>query len=53
MPLEKSEQQHLRSAHGYIELGMFDEANAELMEIDTFCRHLPEVLLTRVVIYHA
>ena len=37
---------------GYIELGMFEEANAELEEIDPFCRHLPEVLLARLAIYH-
>jgi len=53
MPLEKPDQQRLQSAHGYIELGMFEEANAELEEIDPLCRHLPEVLFTRVVIYHA
>jgi tetratricopeptide (TPR) repeat protein len=52
MPLEKSGQQLVRSAHGYIELGMFEEANAELEEIDSFCRHLPEVLLARLAIYH-
>jgi hypothetical protein len=53
MPLDKFDQQHLRAAHGYIQLGMFEEANAELEEIDPFCRHLPEVLSARVVIYHA
>lgn len=52
VPLEKPDQQHLRAAHGYIQLGMFDEANAELEKIDPFCRHLPEVLVTRVAIYH-
>jgi tetratricopeptide (TPR) repeat protein len=51
MPLEKPDQQHLRAAHGYIELGMFEEANAELEEIDGFCRHLPEVLTARLIIY--
>jgi tetratricopeptide (TPR) repeat protein len=30
---------------------MFEEANAELEEIDPFCRHLPEVLAARVIIY--
>ncbi len=30
---------------------MFEEANAELEEIDPFCRHLPEVLVARVAIY--
>lgn len=51
MPLEQPDQQHLRSAHGYVELGMFEEANAELEEIDPFCRALPEVLATRIGIY--
>lgn len=52
MPLEGSDQLHLRAAHGYIELGMFETANAELEEIDSLCRHLPEVLVARVRIYH-
>ena len=52
MPLEGPDQLHLRAAHGYIELGMFEEANAELEEIDPFCRHLPEVLVARLAIYH-
>ena len=52
MPLESPDQQHLRSAVGYIELGMFDAANAELEEIDPFCRHLPEVLMARLGVYH-
>ena len=33
-------------------LGLFEEANAELEEIDPFCRHLPEVLGARLGIYH-
>ena len=45
MPLEGPDQLHLRAAHGYIELGLFEEANAELEEIDPFYRHLPDVLL--------
>jgi len=36
MPLEGPDQFHLRPATGYIELGMFEEANAELEEIDPF-----------------
>ena len=52
MPLEGPDQLHLRAAAGYIELGMFEEANAELEEIDPFCRHLPEVLSARLAIYH-
>jgi len=51
MPLEPPDQQRLKSAHGYIELGMWREANAELEEIDAFCRHLPEVLKARVRVY--
>jgi hypothetical protein len=42
MPLEGPDQLRLRAAHGYIELEMFEEVNAELEEI-AFCRHLPEV----------
>jgi hypothetical protein len=52
MPLGGPDQLHLRAAHGYIELEMFEEANSELEEIDAFCRHLPEVLLARLAIYH-
>jgi len=44
MPLEGPDQRHLKAAHGYVDLGMFEEANAELEEIDPFSRHLPEVL---------
>jgi len=51
MPLEGHDQLHLRAACGYIELEMFEEANAELEEIDPFCRHLPEVLLARLANY--
>jgi len=36
MPLEGSDQLHLRAAAGYIELEMFEEANGELEEIDPF-----------------
>jgi hypothetical protein len=52
MPLENPDQLRLRAAHGYIELGLFEEANAELEEIDPFCRRLPDVLLARLAIYH-
>ena len=48
----KSDRLHLRAACGYVELGMFEEANAQLEEVDPFCRHLPEVLLARLAIYH-
>lgn len=49
---EQPDQQHLRSAHGYIVLGMCEEANAALEEIDPFRRALPEVLTARLGIYH-
>ena len=52
MPLEGPDKLHLRAAAGYVELEMFEEANAELEEIDPFCRHLPEVLMARLAIYH-
>ena len=51
MPLEASDQQHLKAGLGCAELGMFEEANAELEEIDPLCRHCPEVLKVRVAIY--
>ena len=34
MPLEPEGQKHLTAAQGYLELGMFLDANAELDEID-------------------
>ena len=51
MSLEGPDQLHLRAAHGYIEIGLFLEANAELEKITPSCRHAPEVLDSRVVIY--
>jgi tetratricopeptide (TPR) repeat protein len=53
MPLEKLDQQHLRTACGYIERGMFEEAQAELEEIDPLCRLLPEILAARIPLYRA
>ncbi len=53
MPLEEEEQIHLHAAQGFLELGMFLDADAELDRIDPFCRHLPEVLEVRVKIYSA
>ena len=49
MPLENPDRLHLRAELGYVELGIFDAANAELKEIDSFCRHLPEVLVARLL----
>jgi tetratricopeptide (TPR) repeat protein len=51
MPLEPPDHHHLEAAHGYIELGMFLEANEEFENIDAFCRSVPEVLNARLVIY--
>src|SRR5678816_839591 len=52
MALKAADQPHLRAAYGYVQLGLFEEANAELEKIDPFCRHLPEVLVARAAIYH-
>ena len=52
MLAQDKDQQHLTAAHGYIELGMFLEANEELENIDAFCRSLPEVLNARLGIYY-
>ena len=43
MPLEVAEEKHLRAAHGYIELGMFEAVNAELEEIDPFLPRATQV----------
>jgi len=53
MPLEPEDQTHLQAAQGYIELKMFLDANEELEEITAECRHLPEVLGVRLMIYEA
>lgn len=42
---------HLRAAEGYVELGMFLDANAELDEIAPDLRAAPEVLAVRLGIY--
>jgi len=51
VPLEPPDQQHWQAAVGYVELGMFEDANDQLEKIDLFCRTLPEVLAVRVAIY--
>ena len=53
VPRAKPDQQHLLSACRYIELGMFDEAQAELEKIDPSCRDLQEVLSARIAHYRA
>src|SRR5215475_16101296 len=51
MPLEPPDQQHWRAAVGYVELGMFQEANDQLENIDPFNRAAPEVLAVRIAVY--
>jgi lipopolysaccharide biosynthesis regulator YciM len=50
--IEPPGQQHWQAAAGYVELGMFLEANTELDKIDPFNRAAPEVLAIRLAIYH-
>jgi tetratricopeptide (TPR) repeat protein len=52
MPLEQPDAQHCQAAAGYVELGMFLEANTELDRIDPFNRAAPEVLALRIAICH-
>jgi tetratricopeptide (TPR) repeat protein len=51
VPLERPDQQYWQAAVGYVELGMFQEANDELENIDPFNRAAPEVLAIRLAIY--
>jgi tetratricopeptide (TPR) repeat protein len=51
VPLEEPDRRHWQAAAGYVELGMFLEADTELDKIDPFNRAAPEVLATRVAIY--
>lgn len=53
MPLEEREQRHVTAAQGFVELGMFVDADAELDRVDPFCRNLPEVLEVRARVYSA
>src|SRR5437016_3993553 len=52
MPLEAPDYQHWQAAVGYVELGMFQEANDQIEDIDPFNRAAPEVLAVRVAVYH-
>jgi tetratricopeptide (TPR) repeat protein len=52
VPLEPPDQQYWQAAIGYVDLGMFVDADSELDKIDPFCRALPEVLAVRIAIYH-
>jgi Tfp pilus assembly protein PilF len=51
VPLEHPDRQHWQAAAGYVELGMFLEADTELDKIDPFTRAAPEVLALRIAIY--
>lgn len=51
MALEPPDLKRLNAAQGFCVLGMWEDANAELEEIDPFCRALPEVLEVRLDIY--
>jgi thioredoxin-like negative regulator of GroEL len=53
MPLEPEEQRHVTAAQGYVELGMFLDADTELNKVDADVRHLPEVLAVRIEVYGA
>jgi hypothetical protein len=53
MPLVEDDQKHLTAAQGYVELGMFLDANEELESIDPEVRHFPEVLAVRMRIYRS
>jgi tetratricopeptide (TPR) repeat protein len=49
--LEQPDRQYWQAATGYVELGMFLEADTELDRIDPFNRAAPEVLALRIAIY--
>src|SRR6266498_2131206 len=51
MPLEPPDRQYWIAAVGYVELGMFQEANDQLENIDPFNRAAPEVLAVRIAVY--
>ena len=51
MSLDISDELHQRAAGAYIELGLFDEAQAEMEKIDPSCRLLPELLAARIPLY--
>src|SRR5215472_16597389 len=51
MPLESPDLQYWTAAIAYVELGMFQEANDQLENIDPFNRAAPEVLAVRIAVY--
>lgn len=53
MPLEFPDQKHFQEACGYAQLGMWDDANTALENVDAFSRAAPEILALRVEIYRS
>ena len=53
MPSDDPDELHLRTACAHVELGMFDEAQAEMEKIVPSRRLLPEVLASRIPLYRA
>lgn len=51
MTLMPEDQPHLRIAEGYLELGMFADAEAELEKIAPDFRGLPEILILRLGLF--
>jgi len=51
MFLDAPNERHLRAAGAYIQLGLFDEAQAEMEQIDPSSRLLPELLASRIPLY--
>ena len=51
MPLEPTDLRLFTAAHGYLELGMFLDAEAELDAIDPSVRRVPDVMAVRMEIY--
>ena len=51
MPLKPTEQRHLRAAIGYCDLEMYEEGSAELEQIHSLHRYIPDVLIVRLNIH--
>jgi hypothetical protein len=45
---DQGEPSSRHAAEGFLEVGMYLDADAALDDIDSYCRHLPEVLAVRV-----
>lgn len=51
MSLPLDDLRHLMAAEGYVELGMYEEADTELEEMSPLCRHLAQVLTLKLCVY--